>query len=105
NGCDPSTAEDHTMDSTVTITFPVGSTLAYSPPCIKVKTGTKLTFQGDFSNHPLNGGTSCTTDATSPFTTTSTGTTASFTLANAGTFGWFCESHCSLGMQGAAFVQ
>jgi plastocyanin len=88
----------------VTITFP-NAALTYAPPCIKVKAGTKLVFNGDFSSHPLNGGTNCTTDATSPIATTSTGTTASFTLANTGTFGWFCEFHCSLGMQGAAFVQ
>ncbi len=38
-------------------------------------------------------------------TVTNTGTTATFTIANAGSFGFFCEFHQSLGMKGAIFSQ
>jgi plastocyanin len=95
-----------TGSTTVTITFPMGVNLVYTPNCIKVKTGTMVTFSGAFANHPLAGGNNPpTVDTTSPITATSTGTTASFNIANAGSFGFFCENHFASGMKGAIFAQ
>jgi plastocyanin len=95
-----------TGSTTVTITFPMGTSLVYTPACIKVKKGTMVTFNGDFTLHPLGGGNSPpTVDTTSPITATSTGMTATFNIANAGSFGFFCEFHQSLGMKGAIFSQ
>jgi plastocyanin len=104
NGCDPTTAMDLTGMASVTINFPVAG-LKYSPACIKVTAGTKVTFMGDFSSHPLAGGADGTLDANSPITRTSSGVTATYTIANAGSYGYYCEFHVASGMQGAIFAK
>ena len=100
NGCDPATAEDHTADSNVTITFPTGAAPAqYSPACIKISANATVTFSGGFSHHPLQ------PDGTgNPITATNTGTSAQFTFANAGSYGFHCQFHPSV-MLGAVYVQ
>ena len=106
NGCEEATAEDHTGDNAVTIDF--GGVLGevYKPACIKIKTGTVVTWSGDFSFHPLTPGVDGTPDTSNtPITTTNTGMSASFTFATAGTFPYFCANHFSFGMEGAVFVQ
>jgi plastocyanin len=105
NGCDPATAENHTTNATVTIDFGGAAGLAYKPPCIKIATGTVVTFAGAFTSHPLAGGMAGTLDATSPIKETLVGTSAMFTFATAGTFPYYCEDHFASGMQGAIFVQ
>jgi plastocyanin len=106
NNCDPTTAEDHTADTTVTIQFGGSIGLKYQPACIKIKTGTMVTWSGDFSSHPLTPGVNGTEDTSgTPITPTSTGMMATFTFPNAGTFGYYCQFHQSLGMEGAVFVQ
>jgi plastocyanin len=104
NGCTEAMATDDTSMTAVTITFGGNDGLKYSPACVKVKSGTMVTFSGDFTTHPLSGGVSGTKDATSPIKETTTGMSASFTMSTAGTFGFFCEVHQSLGMQGAIYV-
>jgi plastocyanin len=104
NNCDPAAAEDHTGDTAVTIVFGVAG-LTYQPACIKIKTGTTVTFSGAFTSHPLAGGTAGTLDATSPIKETLTGTSAMFTFATAGTFPYYCEDHFASKMEGAIFVQ
>lgn len=119
NGCDPSTAEDHTKDtSPPVITFP-GSDLSYSPNCIKMAKNHQVQFSGPFSSHPLVGGLADSSgeepDPNSPFcnsphdgktcTPTSDGTMASFNLPESGTFGFYCQVHGELGMRGAIFVE
>ena len=44
------------MDATVEIMFCGAVGLLYSPPCIKVKSGTMVTFTGNTGLHPLAGG-------------------------------------------------
>ncbi len=56
NGCDIGTAVDWTGRSAVAIDFPAGGFNAYSPPCVRVSTGTQVTFNGPFAQHPLVGG-------------------------------------------------
>jgi plastocyanin len=105
NNCTEATAEDHTTDSTVTITFDNGN-LTYKPACIKIKTGTMVTWSGDFSSHPLTPGINGVEDTTgTPIMATMTGMSASFTFPNAGTFPYYCAVHFSFGMEGAVFVQ
>lgn len=106
NGCAPSAAEDLTAETSVTITQ---TGLTYDPACIKIKTGTSVTFSSTFASHPLVGGEvvngTKTPDASSPITTTNTGTEATFTFPNAGTFGYYCDIHAASGMSGAIIVE
>ncbi len=111
NSCSASTAKDETGSSDVTVKFG-GTTpgLAYSPACIKIKKGGKVTFAGDFSLHPLAAGSIDASsmmhpDSSSPIKSTSTGMSKTFTFPDSGTFGYFCENHFSVGMDGAVVVE
>jgi plastocyanin len=105
NGCDPMTAEDHTAESVLTITFggPVGT--AYAPRCAKIKAGSGVLFQGDFGVHPLAGGMDGRVDAASPIEETNAGMMAEFDALPKGTYPYFCEDHDTVGMNGAIFVE
>ncbi len=108
NGCDPAAAKDETANAAVTITFG-NPNFAYTPPCIKVKKGTKVTFEGNFTFHPLIGGTTTAgmppvPDPTSPIKATAAGMSATFTMDTAGTFPYYCEIHLP-SMAGAIFVE
>jgi plastocyanin len=115
NGCDPTTATDLTAMSAVSIDFGGTFGLAYSPKCIKVSAGTKVTFNGSFSTHPLKAGVvqsgaevpdaAGTTPLPTATTGLNTGTTATFTMSSAGSFGYYCIPHGTFGMNGAIFVQ
>ena len=63
NGCDISTAEDHTTEDVIdlTWTFP-------HQECIRVHANATVRWSGSFGSHPLVGGVTPTTDATSPIT-------------------------------------
>jgi plastocyanin len=67
-----------------------------------------VTFNGNFSFHPLQGGTVVgmvlTPDPTSPIMPTATGMSATFNLANQGDYGYYCTAHGLTGMMGAIFV-
>lgn len=103
--CDMTTAEDHTADANVDITFLVNGKLRYAPSCIKVKAGATVTFKGDFFTHPLAGGGSPPAiDASSPIQLTQSGMTATFALPKAGTYPYFCTHHYAVGMKGTIFV-
>ena len=106
NGCDAATAEDHTSDATTTVTQ---SGLHYAPKCIKIAAGASVKFVSSFASHPLVGGTvesgAKVPDASSPITTTSSGTQATFAFPNAGAYGYYCEFHALMGMDGAVFVE
>jgi len=106
NGCDQATADDLTGMASTTVQF---AGLAYSPPCIRVKVGTSVTFEGNFALHPLQGGTVVggvpTPDPTSPITLTNSGMSATFKLNNAGDVPYYCTAHAITGMKGAIFVE
>lgn len=113
NGCDPGTALDLTAQSAVSVAFGGAVGMAYSPRCLRVKAGTQVTFNGNFTFHPLLAGLvqgAVLTPAaagTTPLPTTaqSTGTSATFTLTPAGEYGFYCAVHATLGMSGAIFVE
>jgi plastocyanin len=106
NGCDPTALEDHTADATVEIKFGDMTGLVYAPPCIKVKSGTMVTFTGNFGIHPLAGGEvimgkPATADDKSPIKPTSGAMpSVSFDIAPAGNYPYFCTEHYSIGMKG-----
>jgi plastocyanin len=109
NGCDSSTATDKTASTNTTVTF--DDTLVYTPPCIRIKAGSSVTFTGDFMLHPLQGGTvngaTRTPDPASPIKLTSGadgGMSAMFAFPTAGNFGYYCTIHGGIGMKGAVFV-
>ncbi|MDC0741947.1 MopE-related protein [Polyangium mundeleinium] len=108
NGCDVTTAVEKTTVPSVEITFP-GPGLVFSPACVKVKVGTNVTFSGDFSLYPLEGGHvengAVIPAAAGPFVpATNAGTSTTFTMGKAGTFPYVSPAHANAGMIGAVFV-
>jgi plastocyanin len=97
----------------VSIAFGGTNGLKYVPNCIKVTSGTKVTFNGNFTVHPLQAGviangtaTPATTGTPLPTTALNTGTTAMFTIQPAGTYGYYCTVHgVTQGMDGAIIAQ
>lgn len=106
NGCVQATAFDLTGMDPAIIQF---AGLSYDPPCARVKVGSKVTFEGTFGLHPLQGGEVKngvpTPDAMSPITPTSMGMSATFTMSTVGTYPYYCSSHALSGMKGAIFVE
>lgn len=106
NGCTQATALDMTSMSSVTITQ---AGLSFTPPCIRVRTGTVVRFDVAFAFHPLRAGevvgTMVSSDPSSPIRSTDTGNTASFTMSAAGAYGYYCAVHYVAGMYGAIFVE
>jgi plastocyanin len=109
NGCDNATAENHIGESKVTVTFGGALGDAYKPACIIVSPATSLVFNGDFSMHPLQGGTvangALTPDPQSIFNpVTAQGQTKTFVPSMAVTYPFYCTNHALSGMMGAVFV-
>ncbi|MFO0684750.1 MAG: plastocyanin/azurin family copper-binding protein [Sandaracinus sp.] len=106
NGCTASTAFDFTSQGTVTIDV---AGLAYTPQCIRVRTGTIVTLNANFGFHPLRPGTVsagvATPDPTSPIPSRDAGTSATFTVLAPGAYGYYCNNHFFAGMYGAIFVE
>lgn len=106
NGCNAVNTEDLTAVATATVSF---AGLKYSPPCIRVKAGTKVTFLGSFSSHPLVGGevknNMAVPAASGPFIPlTNKGNMRTFLMFAPGMFPFFCDFHSSEGMYGTVFV-
>ena len=90
NGC--TTFTDMTADGGV-ITGPSGAAPSqYSPNCVQIKVGQSVTWNSDFTNHPLVP-TSGVGTQPNPITATSTGTTVTITFPAAGTFAYNCGIH------------
>lgn len=82
--------EDRTADdASRTIAF--GDTLGntYAPKCLKIKAGQTVTFDGDFTVHPLAH--ACGPAETIPNVTT--GTSEAVTFETSGNYGYFCTRH------------
>src|SRR5579862_8953969 len=90
NGC--TTFTDMTASGGV-ITGPSGATPAqYTPNCIHIKVGQSVTWNSDFTDHPLVP-TSGVGTQPNPITATSTGTTVTIAFPAAGTFAYNCGIH------------
>ena len=78
-----------------TITGPSGATPSqYSPNCVHIKVGQSVTWNSDFTNHPLVPTAGVGTQP-NPITATSTGTTVTIAFPAAGTFAYNCGIHTS----------
>ena len=105
-GCTFSTATDMTGQSNVTVTNSSAWSIGHSA-CIIVDVGTNVTWQGNFSSHPLVGGVNAASDAGSPITNAGPGadsTPVVVTFSSAGDYGYFCGIHTG-SMTGAVFVR
>jgi plastocyanin len=98
---------------TVTVSFGGGVGNNYDPECVKVTQGTVITFNGNFSTHPMIGGEVDTvamtkTPASSgpfiPITNTGMSATFAFSMSALGNFPYYCDVHALGGMAGAVFV-
>jgi plastocyanin len=98
NGCTAADYVDRTAasaDRTVTWGFD------QTPKCMKIAAGQTVTFNGDFTQHPLvqKGG-----DVPNPFASPQgSGGVRTVAFSAAGTFGYECSIHASI--TGAIFVQ
>ncbi len=75
----------------------------YSPAALAIKVGDSVTWEGDLGAHPLISGAAC-GEPDGNFAASS-GSTFSFTFTKAGTYPYYCNVHCSLGMKGVVTVQ
>jgi plastocyanin len=112
-GCTAATAQDMTGETNVAVTFTT-ATLRYHPACIRISAGSSVTWTGDFTANPLQGGTvskdgTLNPDATSPIVEhkTTGGGITSFTVQfpNTGRFPYFSELNGAVGMTGVVIVQ
>jgi plastocyanin len=103
NGCGPTqfAASDHSAASDPrAISFATTSTpVQFSPNCMSIKAGQTVTWNGDFTDHPLEP----TTANTNPIMDVTSGTTTTVTFPAAGVFGYDCANHPSI-MLGAIQV-
>jgi plastocyanin len=90
---DPCPQEGSYVTAPLTISFFAGPN-GYSPSCLMVPKGTKVTFIGDFGSHPLRpraGGT-----GGAPSLTANAGSNGEFTFNEAGFFPYTCNIHPSM---------
>jgi hypothetical protein len=99
NGCTIDTAENHLGEMQVFLTW--------SNPfqrCIRIGSGSLVTWSGSFANHPLAGGVAPTVDAGSPITQSDqSGMSASVSFM-LGVYPFFCQIHTAT-MQGVIYVE
>ncbi len=104
NGCDPATADDFTGDG-VDIVF---DSFYYDPPCVRAKLGDKIRIVGDFTAHPIQGGTVsggvATPDATSPIFAQASDPFIVPFFQSPGTYPYYCTAHYGSGMMGVIFL-
>lgn len=97
------------MDLTGSATVTISDISAWAIPhsaCIIVSQGTAVTWQGNFDDHPLVGGTSPLMDPGSPITQAGSisGTDdATITFSATGRFPYFCDVHRTT-MLGVVYV-
>lgn len=89
-GCN--TYDDQTASAAVTITF---ASFAYTPKCVQIRSGTKVTWSGDFSSHPLAG--AC---GPAAVIQNASSTNAEFTFVGNGVYGYYCGFHGGTGGNG-----
>lgn len=106
HGCTRDAATDMTGMAAVTLSGPATWSFGHHA-CIRVSTGTAVTWEGDFSVHPLIGGITPTMDAASPVTLAGPGSGATpvvVTFGTAGDFPYFCGVHTA-SMTGVIYVE
>jgi plastocyanin len=105
NGC----ADADFAASGSTVNFGGSLNNTYSPKCLRVAVGAKVTFAGNFTTHPLSPGSGSgmltTGTQPNPITAVSTGTSTEVTFSAAGKYPYFCTAHVGVGMWGVVQVQ
>jgi plastocyanin len=92
----PCSAESSYTTTGTTIEFGGAVGFEYSPKCLKVSAGATVTFNGDFTMHPLAPSAARGAPAASnPIVNMSNGTTAPFTFPTAGFYAYLCNFHGS----------
>jgi plastocyanin len=86
DGITPALCTGFPPPPTSTITF---ADFAYSPKCAQVRAGSSVTFEGDFTRHPL----SETCGPVGAIPPTATGTSLSVTFTTIGIYGYQCDAH------------
>jgi plastocyanin len=79
----------------------INGAFAYAPKCLSVSlpvaggnaAGGDVTFNGDFSMHPLEPSALRGAQTGNPITATSAGSSATFHFSTAGFFAYFCQTH------------
>jgi plastocyanin len=99
-------AGDYVAGTTINFGGSVG--FNYDPKCLKVTAGATVTFNGDFSVHPLAPSAARGNTTDNPIVNMSAGTTASFAFPTRGFFAYLCNFHGSddgAFMSGVIWVQ
>ena len=96
----PCNAATDYVTTPTTIAFGLDTEFFYRPRCLKVPTGTQVTFTASdptygFTAHPLDPSGTRGTRPGNPITLTMTGTTASFTFPAKGFWAYYCTIHGS----------
>ena len=103
HGCTYETATDMTGNAEVSAAATGEWIIGYNA-CIKVDSGTKVTWTGNFTTHPLNGGVSPTEDTASAISNDATGDgVVEVTFDSAGEHPFFCGVHVGT-MTGVIYV-
>jgi plastocyanin len=100
--------------TTYTVHVGPSGTFTFSPSSLTIKKGDTMKWVFDTSGHTVTSGTSCTADGKfcSPNdtncasgTTSSAGAIYQHPFTTAGTFPYFCATHCAFNMVGSVTVQ
>lgn len=105
---DTSAPDTSTADtSTPTTTTVMVTSNVFTPSTVTVRVGDTVRWVWGGGIHNVTSGTGCTPNGTftSGVPTSDTAFTFSRTFDTAGTFPYFCEVHCSVGMTGTVVVQ
>jgi|GEM_PF-3598334 len=107
NDCAPADYVDRSDAAAERVVRPRGST-GYTPRCVIVRAGQSLTFEMDFTAHPLVPGVphGPTAGATTPnlIPRTTTGASVVVAFPGAGNFPFYCNTHGHVGMAGVVRV-
>jgi plastocyanin len=110
----PSDAGGTTDAGGQTVAVHATSNLTFSPATVTVHVGDTVQWTFDTGGHTVTSGSGCAADnkfcspndtSCSTGTTSASGSTYSHTFTTAGTFPYFCTTHCSLNMTGTVTVQ
>jgi plastocyanin len=106
HNCARATATNLKAQGSPTVDF---EPFQYIPRCVLISAGQTITFTGDFSSHPLVGGTAegafKTPDPSSPIGTTNGGISKPVQFTSAGTYPFYCDQHgLTYAMTGVVFV-
>ncbi len=78
---------------------------AFDPASVTIKAGDTIRWVWDGGRHTVTSGGGCRSDGRWNFNVSSPDAAATFTFPTAGTFPYYCDPHCGIGMTGQVVVQ